>query len=102
VTKGLFSNIKTSSHTRMLIRSIGLPIPCIHTSPLRAQQVNALYRFVTITVLDIIVCPVFYLKHDVSCRCLEQRNVNKTYRRVRTSPETHYVSATSPTGYCYL
>jgi hypothetical protein len=44
---------------------------------------------------------LFYLKHDVSCRCLKQRNV-KIYRFVRTSQETHYVSATGPTGLCYL
>jgi hypothetical protein len=42
------------------------------TSPLRAQQVNAIYRFVgwyiniTFTILDIIHRPVFYLKHGVS------------------------------------
>jgi hypothetical protein len=41
---------------------------------------------------------IFYSKHDVSCRCLKQRNVNKIYRFVRTSQEAHYVSATSPTG----
>jgi hypothetical protein len=35
------------------------------------------YINITITVLDIIHRPVFYLKHDVSCRCLKQRNVNK-------------------------
>jgi hypothetical protein len=42
------------------------------TSPLRAQQVNAIYRFVTmvinitVTVLDIIHRPFFYLKREVS------------------------------------
>jgi hypothetical protein len=51
-------------------------------SLLRAQQVNAIYRFVTtvyidvtITILDIIHRPVFYLKLDVSeaefCLCLQ-------------------------------
>jgi hypothetical protein len=28
--------------------------------------------------------------------------VSKNYRSVRTSQETHYVSTTNPTGYCYL
>jgi hypothetical protein len=62
------------------------------TSPLRAQQVNEISRFVkivcqynvTITVLDIINRPAFYLKDMVE--------------NVRTSQETHYVNATSPTG----
>jgi hypothetical protein len=41
-------------------------------SPLRAQQVNAIYRFVTmnvniiITILDIIHRPIFYLKQDLT------------------------------------
>jgi hypothetical protein len=69
------------------------------TSPLRAQQVNAIYRFVTyinitIIILDIIHRPAFYLKHDVSCRCLKQKNINKIYRFVRTSQETQQVNAT--------
>jgi hypothetical protein len=44
------------------------------------------YINITITVLDIIHRPVFYLK------------LNSTYRFVRTSLETHYVSATSTAG----
>jgi hypothetical protein len=42
------------------------------TSPLRAKHVNGINRFVTmvcyttITILDIIRCPAFYLKHNVS------------------------------------
>jgi hypothetical protein len=40
---------------------------------------------------------IFYLKHRVSCRCLKQKNVNKIYRFVHSSQETHYVSATIPT-----
>jgi hypothetical protein len=56
------------------------------------------YINTTIKIPVIVHCPVFYLKHDVSCRCLKQRNVNKIYRFVRTSQETHYVSITSPTG----
>jgi hypothetical protein len=60
------------------------------TSPLRTQQVNAIYRFlnmyinITITILDIIQRPFFYLKHKMDY--------------VRTSQERYYVSATSPTG----
>jgi hypothetical protein len=45
-------------------------------------------RNVTITILDITHRPVFYLK----------LNSAQLYRFVRTSQETHYVSATSPTG----
>jgi hypothetical protein len=51
------------------------------TSPLLAQQVNAIYRFwrwyinIIITILDIIHRPVFYLKHNVwetgFCPCLQ-------------------------------
>jgi hypothetical protein len=57
------------------------------TSPLLAQQVNAIYRLVTmvtITILDIIRRPAFNIKH--------------TLDNVRTSQETHYISATHPTG----
>jgi hypothetical protein len=60
------------------------------TSPLRAQRANAICMFVTmyinitITILDIILRPVFYLKHVMG--------------NVRTSQETHYVAATSSTG----
>jgi hypothetical protein len=39
---------------------------------------------VTVTVLDIIHRPVFYLKHTVD--------------NIRTSQEAHHVSAMSPTG----
>jgi hypothetical protein len=53
------------------------------------------YINMTITILGIIHRPVFYLKQDVSCRCLKQKNVNKIYRFVLTSQETNYVSATS-------
>jgi hypothetical protein len=42
------------------------------------------YINITITILDIIHRPVFYLKHLMD--------------NVRTSQETYYVSATSPTG----
>jgi hypothetical protein len=45
----------------------------------------------TITILDIIHRPVSYLKHDVSCRCLKQRNVNKIYSFV-----PHWKHITSP------
>jgi hypothetical protein len=36
-------------------------------SPLRAQQINSIYRFVTmaITIQDIIHRPVFYLEHTM-------------------------------------
>jgi hypothetical protein len=40
------------------------------------------YINITITNLDIIHRPVFYLKHDLSRRSLKQRNVNKIYRFV--------------------
>jgi hypothetical protein len=50
-----------------------------------------------VTVLDVIHRPALYVKHDVSCRCFKQRNVNKMYRFVHTSQETYYVSPTSPT-----
>jgi hypothetical protein len=63
--------LKTLRHR---IRSIGLSVP--HgkhiTSPLRAQQVNVMYRFETMKYWynyrysDIINRPVFYFKHDVS------------------------------------
>jgi hypothetical protein len=42
------------------------------TFPLRAWQINAIYRIwlryinITVTILDIIHRPVFYLKHSVS------------------------------------
>jgi hypothetical protein len=42
------------------------------------------YINITVTIVDNIHRPVLYLKHTV--------------RNVRTSPETHYVSATSPTS----
>jgi predicted permease len=42
------------------------------------------YINIVIAILNIIHRPVFYLKH--------------TTGNVRTSQETHYVSATSPTG----
>jgi hypothetical protein len=47
-----------------------------------------LYINITVTILDIIHRPVFYLK------------LNSTL--YSTSQETHYVSATIPTGSCYL
>jgi hypothetical protein len=49
------------------------------------------YINVTITILDIIHLLTFYLNHDVSYRCLKQRNVSKIYRFVRTSEETYYL-----------
>jgi hypothetical protein len=57
------------------------------TFPLRAQQVNDIYRFVTnitITIIDSANRPVFYLKH--------------TMDNIRTSQKTHYVPSTNPTG----
>jgi hypothetical protein len=36
-----------------------------------------------ITILHIIHRSVSYLKHNVSCICLKQRNVNEIYRFVR-------------------
>jgi hypothetical protein len=60
------------------------------TSPIQAQQVNAIYRIVTMvyqynyTILAIIHRLAFYLKH--------------TMYNVLTSQETHYVSSTSQTG----
>jgi hypothetical protein len=62
----------------------------------RSVALQQWYTNITITILDFI--NFFYLKHDVSSKCLKQRNVNKIYRFVRTSQETHYISATSPTG----
>jgi hypothetical protein len=83
------------------LNSIGLSVPHRKhvTSPLRAQQVNAIYRFVTmyinitITLLDIIHRPVFYLiqlnsiglsvphrKHVTSP--LQAQQVNAIYRFV--------------------
>jgi hypothetical protein len=53
------------------------------------------YINITITILNIICCPVFYLKHGVLCRCLKQRHINKIYRFVHILQETHYVSASS-------
>jgi hypothetical protein len=46
------------------------------------------YINITITVLDIIHRPVFYLRHMMD--------------NVRTSQEAHYVTTTSPTGQCDL
>jgi hypothetical protein len=43
---------------------------------------------VTITLLDIVYRPVFYL----------ELNSTQLYRFVCTSQETYYVAATSPTG----
>jgi hypothetical protein len=37
------------------------------------------YINIAVTILDSIHRPVFYLKHDVSCRCVKQKNVNKIY-----------------------
>jgi hypothetical protein len=52
------------------LNCLGLPVPHrkYNTSPLRAQQVHATYRLVTIVwiILNIIHCPVFYLKHNFS------------------------------------
>jgi hypothetical protein len=56
------------------------------------------YINITVKILDIIHRPVLYLKQGIPCRCLKQRNANKICRFVRTSQETHYVSATSLTG----
>jgi hypothetical protein len=58
----------------MLIRSIGSSVPHRKpiTSPLRAQQVNAIYRFVTMVHYynyhnsDIINRPVFYFKYVIN------------------------------------
>jgi hypothetical protein len=58
------------------------------TSPLQAQQVmrsTGLWRCyinITITILDIIHHPVLYLRPPMD--------------NIRTSPKTHYVSATEP------
>jgi hypothetical protein len=54
------------------LNSIGLSVPHKKhiTSPPRAQQVNAIHMYVyisiTMTILDILHRPVFYLKHNVS------------------------------------
>jgi hypothetical protein len=72
-----------------------LPVPHRKniTSPLRAQQVNAIYRFVTM---------VYYEFWTLSIVLSFIYNSTQPYKFVRTSQETHYVSATSPTGQCYL
>jgi hypothetical protein len=67
----------------MLIRSIGLPVP--HNkqimSSVQAQQIMlsiGLWRWyinITITILDTVYRPVSYIKHDVSCRRLKQREL---------------------------
>jgi hypothetical protein len=51
--------------------------------PSKYKTDNHNYINITITILDITHRPVLYLKLN---------------RFVRTSQETHYVSATSPTG----
>jgi hypothetical protein len=60
------------------------------TSPLRLMRSIGVWRWyiITITILDIIHRPVFYLKH--------------TMGNVRTSQEAHYLSAASPIGKCYI
>jgi hypothetical protein len=63
-----------SSCLLLKLNSVGLSVSLRKriTSPLRAQQVNAIYRFVTmvyditITILDIIHRSGFYLEHNVS------------------------------------
>jgi hypothetical protein len=57
------------------------------TSPLRAQQFNAIYRSVTI---------VYDNSGHYTSSCLLFKT--QLYRFVRTSQETHYGPATSPTG----
>jgi hypothetical protein len=60
-------------------------------SPLRAQQVNAIYRFVTMAY--------YYNYHNSghypsSCLLLKNElklNSTQLYRFIRTSQETHYV-----------
>jgi hypothetical protein len=61
------------------------------TSPLRLMRSIGVWRWyinITITILDIVNRPVFYLNHTMS--------------NVRTSQEAHNVSATSPNGECCL
>jgi hypothetical protein len=75
--KHIVGNVRTSLETHYVSA----------TDPNRLMRSIGLWRWyinVTIPVLDIICGPVFYLKHIVG--------------NVRTSQETHYVSATSPTG----
>jgi hypothetical protein len=77
------------------LNSVGLSVPHSKhiTSPLQAHTLMLsiglwrLYINITITILDIILRPVFYLK----------LNSTQLYKFDRTSQETHYVSATSPT-----
>jgi hypothetical protein len=60
-------------------------------SPLRAQQVNAIYRFVTM---------VYYYNYHNSGHYPSSCLLFKTaqlYKFVSTSQETHYVSTTCPT-----
>jgi hypothetical protein len=61
------------------------------TSPLRAQQVNAIYRFVTM---------LYYYNYRNSGHYPSSYLLFKTelHMFVRTSQEIHYVSATSSTG----
>jgi hypothetical protein len=51
------------------------------------------YITLTILIVDIIQLYIFYLKLNST-----QLNSAQLYRFVRISQETHYVSATSPTG----
>jgi hypothetical protein len=53
-----------------------------------STETTEAFIIITTTILNIIHRPAFYLK----------LNSTQLYRFVRTSQETHYVSATSPTG----
>jgi hypothetical protein len=84
------------SYLKLNSIDISLPHREHITSQLRVQKINVIYSFVmmvrcinvTITIQDTIHRPSFYLK----------LNSTQLYGLVRMSQETHYVSATRPTG----
>jgi hypothetical protein len=76
------------------------------TSPLRAQQVNTIYRFVrwyiniTITILDIIHRPVFYLKtHLGTGLCLPSQMEATQVGHIETTSLCLWAPATTPIGF---
>jgi hypothetical protein len=75
------------------LNSIGLSIPYRKhiTSPLRAQEVNAIFRFVRM----IYKCNYRNSGHNLSSCLLFKTQI---YMFVSTSQEIYYVSPTSPAG----
>jgi hypothetical protein len=93
-TNNSFSRYRTELMKRFLVSSLGSRFEsrpaCRQLSLILNLQVcdDGILIYLIITLLDFIHHPVFYLK----------LNSTQLYGFVRTSQETHHVSATSPAG----